>query len=341
MQNSRPPMSWHSHARAYVQDRVKAGEMPHALLIGGEEGVGKRAFADGVAGFLVCEHPLGSALQMCGQCKQCQLVAAESHPDIRRYVPEKSRMIKVDQVRALSTFAVASPQVARRKVILIDRADQLNINAANALLKTLEEPSGDVVLLLLQETGRPILPTLRSRCQSLVIRTPASDVAFQWLKDQLAAMDISAAVTEDQQRQALELAGQAPRLALDYLTSDFLAQRAEALEAFRRFMKSEIPVSAAAKPFKTLGLEATLWLMEVWAADLARVGAGGSPRDSSAAEMLGFLASTNPPYRAHQLRDAIHEARSASVYNANPELEAERLLILWQGLMPARRRRTG
>src|SRR5690606_30069667 len=97
--------------------------------------------------------------------KQCALTIAGTHPDIRFYAPEKSRMIRVDQVRALSAFAVGSPQVAHRKVIVVDRADQLNINAANALLKTLEEPSADVVLILLQEAGRPILPTLRSRCQ--------------------------------------------------------------------------------------------------------------------------------------------------------------------------------
>ncbi|MEX0603906.1 MAG: DNA polymerase III subunit delta' [Marinobacter sp.] len=332
-------MPWLDAARASVHGRFTASQLPHALLIAGEKGVGKRAFAEEVSSFLVCDQPVDQALVACGKCKQCELLAGESHPDVRVYAPEKSRMIKVDQIRALSGFAVASPQVARRKLIIVDRADQLNINAANALLKTLEEPSADVVLLLLQETGRPILPTLMSRCQRLLIPTPSTDIAQQWLQGKLA--DTGVEYGDELQRQALELAGFAPRLAFDYLAGDFLSLRADALKAFRRYMKSEIPVSEASRPFKALGLEATLWLMEVWAADLARTSAGGTPRDSDAAEMLSFLASVNPAFRAHQLRDAIHEARSASIYNANPELEAQRLLIQWRSLMPVRKRRAG
>ncbi len=332
-------MPWLEAARASLYGRFMAAQLPHALLIAGEKGVGKRAFAEQVSAFLVCDHPSSESLAVCSKCKQCELLAGESHPDVRVYAPEKSRMIKVDQVRALSGFAVASPQVARRKLIIVDRADQLNINAANALLKTLEEPSANVVLLLLQETGRPILPTLMSRCQRLLIPTPGTEIATEWLQGKLASAGVE--YSEDLQRQALELAGFAPRLAFDYLAGDLLTLRAEALKAFRRYMKSEIPVSEASKPFKVLGLETTLWLMEVWAADLARAGAGGSPRDSEASEMLAFLASVNPAFRAHQLRDAIHEARSASIYNANPELEAQRLLIQWRSLMPVRKRRAG
>ena len=300
-------MGWHERSWAFVTGRLVAGQLPHALLIGGEQGVGKRYFADRLAHSLVCENASAPDYQPCGRCKQCELVAADTHPDIRVYAPEKSRMIKVDQVRALSAFAVASPQVAQRKLIVIDRADQLNINAANALLKTLEEPSADVVLLLLQETGRPVLPTLRSRCQALTIATPAPDTAASWLSSQLARQGSAIEAGEDRCRQALEMARYAPRLALDYLSGDYLAQRQEALSMFRRFMKSELAVGEAAKPFKTLGAEATLWLMELWAADLARLAVGGSGRDSDAADMLGFLARVNPPWRAHQLLDSIRE----------------------------------
>ncbi|WP_413231716.1 DNA polymerase III subunit delta' [Marinobacter sp.] len=335
-------MPWLANAWQFVEGSLRAGRLSHALLIGGERGVGKRILADALGHQLVCEAPAqGTGLQPCGHCKQCELVAADSHPDIRRYAPEKSRMIKVDQIRALSAFAVASPQVARRKVILVDRADQLNMNAANALLKTLEEPSADVVLLLLQESGRPILPTLRSRCQCVTVPTPSTQAGLQWLTGQLAAQSAEEAPAQEQCVRALALAGSAPRLALEYLTGEFLDQRQEALAAFRRFMKRELSVSEAAKAFKVLGLEGTLWLMESWAADLARLGAGGEPTDPDAVEMLRYLASVNPPWRVHELLRQIQEARSAGVYNVNPELEAERLLIAWQGFMPSKRRRAG
>jgi DNA polymerase-3 subunit delta' len=90
-----------------------------------------------------------------------------------------------------------------------------------------------------------------------------------------------------------------------------------------------------------MGLESALWLFEGWAGDLARISAGGQPRDAEAADMLTFLARNNPSWRAHELLDAIHESRSAGVYNVNPELEAGRLLIAWQKLMPRRRPAAG
>ncbi|MGM0767516.1 MAG: DNA polymerase III subunit delta' [Pseudomonadota bacterium] len=334
-------MPWLDDAWASLQKRFSENRLPHALLVSGERGVGKRRFADALATLLICDRPVTSGehrSQPCGTCKQCELVAAGTHPDIRVYTPEKSRMIRIDQVRALSSFAVASPQVGHRKIAIIDRADQLNINSANALLKTLEEPSDDVVLILLQESGRPVLPTIRSRCQSLLVPAPQEDEAARWLTAEVMKLEEEHRPSAEQCARALALSSNAPRLALEYLTGDFLTQRDQALESFRQFMKGQLTVGEAAKPFKTLGLDAALWLFERWAADLARICAGGQPQDVDAADMLGYLAKSNPPWRAHQLLDRIHEARSAAVYNVNPELEATRLLIAWQSLMPSRKR---
>lgn len=311
-------------------------------MICGEAGVGKAELAGAIAHLLVCERPGLDKAEPCGECKQCQLVSAGSHPDIRRFAPEKkSRVIKVDQIRALSGFAVVSPQVARRKVIIVDRADLLNISAGNALLKTLEEPSSDVMLLLLQETGRPVLPTLRSRCQQLVIPTPLPDVADQWLLAQIDQYHSDRRFTADQRQQALRLARYAPMQALAYLLDDFLSERAEALAQFRGFMKGSVSLSDATRPFKALGLSSTLWLMELWASDMARLAAGGDGSDAEAAEMLRYLASANPAHRAHRLLDSIYQSRAATVNNASPELEIERLLIEWRSLMPARRAKAG
>lgn len=323
---------WQRICQSLAEDRL-----PHALLVIGEQGVGKRLFADSLAALLVCEQPDLREGQPCGTCKQCQLTAAGTHPDVRCYSPEKSRMIRIDQIRALSGFAVASPQVAMRKVVLVDRADQLNINSANALLKTLEEPADDVVLILLQETGRPVLPTIRSRCQSRPLPTPTADQGARWLQVKLSEIQPEPCPTPENCARALALAANAPRLALEYLTGDFLSVREEALEQFRRFMKGQVSVGEAAKPFKTLGFEPSLWLLEGWAGDLARLGAGGEARDPDARDMLAFLARNNPAWRAHEMIERIHESRSAAVYNVSVELEVSRLLIAWQALMPSRR----
>lgn len=333
-------MPWLSRAWQTVQSRVAEDRLPHALILAGERGVGKRAWAGAVGGLLLCDNRLnrdsGQPIA-CGHCKQCELLAAASHPDIRVYTPEKSRMVKVDQVRALSSFAVASPQVAHHKVAIIDRADQLNINAANALLKTLEEPLPDVTLILLQESGRPVLPTIRSRCQTLTVPVPANSEANQWLASRVRELPEDAQPSSEVLANALMLAGNAPRLALDYATGDFIGLRDTALERFKEFMKSRIPVGEAAKAFKAMGLEDTLWLFETWAADLARLIVGGNARDTDAADMLGFLARTTSAWRAHELLDMVKDSRAASVYNASPELEASRLLIAWQKLMPVKR----
>lgn len=330
-------MSWLQAPWNRLCQSLAENRLPHALLITGEQGVGKRYFADQLASLLVCEQPNLSQGQRCGRCKQCELTQAGTHPDIRCSTPEKSRMIRIDQIRALSAFAVASPQVARRKIALIDRADQLNINSANALLKTLEEPVSDLVLIVLQESGRPILPTIRSRCQTQSIATPSASQAASWLQAQLEQMSLETPPTAEECSRALALAANAPRLALEYLTSDFMDQRKDAFECFRQFMKGQISVGEAARPFKALGLEASLWLFEGWAADLARLGAGGAARDAEAADMLGFLARNNAAWRAHELLELVHESRSAAVYNVSPDLEAGRLLIAWQKLMPVKR----
>ncbi|MBC7183913.1 MAG: DNA polymerase III subunit delta' [Marinobacter sp.] len=333
-------MPWLKRAWQTVQSRIAEDRLPHALIIAGERGVGKRAWAQAVARLRLCDRPVsreaGTPLA-CGQCKQCQLFAASSHPDVRVYAPEKSRMVKVDQIRALSSFAVASPQVAHHKVAIIDRADQLNINAANALLKTLEEPLPDVTLILLQESGRPVIPTIRSRCQTLTIPVPGNEDANRWLTQRVQELAEEARPSAEVLAKALMLSGNAPRLAFDYATGDFIGLRDAALARFKDFMKLRIPVGEAAKAFKALGLDDTLWLFETWAADLARLIAGGQPQDTDAADMLGFLARANPPWRAHELLDMVRESRAAGVYNASPDLEASRLLIAWQKLMPAKR----
>lgn len=329
-------MPWLTPALEPFAQALDQGRLPHATLIHGERGVGKRQLAESIAALLVCDQRTGGSREACGQCRQCLLVAGESHPDIRVYQPEKSRMIRIDQVRALSQFAVASPQVAGLKVAVVDRADQLNINAANALLKTLEEPASDVVLLLLQETGRPVLPTIRSRCRIMPVPTPPAAEAASWLFARLEERDD--APETDQQALALHLAGGAPRLALELLDTGFLEQRESALDAFRQFMKGAVSVATAARAFRSLGHEATLNLMEGWANDLARAMAGGEPRDPGIAEVVRYLASGNPPWRAQELVDAIRESRRALVNNVNPELETDRLLIQWRSLMPRRKR---
>ena len=163
MSNS-PDMPWLVQAWQTLQHRLDGGKLPHAWLVTAEAGVNKHAWADHAAHMLVC-----------GQSRSLWSVPAVpvggggSHPDIGPMVRKPFAVIKVSNPGTDRLRHDIAPESSQG--VIIDRADQLNPSAANALLKTLEEPPEDLVLILLQESSRPILPTIRSRCR-VTLRTP-------------------------------------------------------------------------------------------------------------------------------------------------------------------------
>lgn len=214
-------LPWHEKPWQRLMDWHRADRWPHALRVIGPRGVGKTAFAERLADWLLCDSAsLKGLASPCGECKQCRLRQGGFHPDMQSCHPESSRYIRVDQIRAVNEFLSQSPQVARCKVVLIDRADQLNVNAANALLKTLEEPAEDTFLVLIQEDGQPLLPTIRSRCQSLALPLPDRAVATGWLQAQLEESP-----DDEGLARVLDLSGGAPLLARRYLLDGLLEAR--------------------------------------------------------------------------------------------------------------------
>ncbi|MGM0451461.1 MAG: DNA polymerase III subunit delta' [Pseudomonadota bacterium] len=324
------PWPWQLDAYARLAHRLEQQQFPHALMLLGPAGVGKRQLAVALASLLLCEAPVASdhGAVACGECKQCRLLSGEGHPDARRLMPtDQSRYIRIHQVRALGGFVMESPQVARRKVAILERADQLNLNSANALLKTLEEPPADTFLLVLQREGQPVLPTIRSRCQILRVEAPPTEQARAWLAGQRseegAALD-----------QALRWAGGAPIEARRLLDENRPGQRAECLKALQQALKSEITSADAVKPFMAMPLTEALDLLQGWALDLARAGADpASIADGEAAPMLRFLAGRRHPSELQAVHEAVMEVRRGLDYNVNPELELIGLLEQWRRLM--------
>lgn len=195
------PCPWQQTAWSALQQRA-ADRLPHALLLSGEAGIGKRLFADAFAAWLLCTVPVNG--QACGRCKSCLLVMAGTHPDLFVVVPEALREdagaadgegsgkkkkpsaeIRVDDVRALIAFVAQTAQFGGRRVVVIDPASAMNTNAANALLKTLEEPGSGVVLLLVCEQPAALPATIRSRCQLLPLPVPAREQAESWLAERI------------------------------------------------------------------------------------------------------------------------------------------------------------
>ena len=145
---------------------LETDRLPHALLFSGPEGVGKRRTAEALAATLLCSSP--AAGQPCGTCESCQAFSRGIHPDFFFVVPEAvgkgARSIRIEAMRALGSALARPPELAPRQVALIDDAQRMNEAAANSFLKTLEEPTGDVVFLLVTGMRAALLDTIVSRC---------------------------------------------------------------------------------------------------------------------------------------------------------------------------------
>ncbi len=167
----------HDASIASLQRAVAAGRLHHALLFHGPEGVGKRTTALAVAAALLCREPKRPAADACGECASCSKIEKGIHPDVL-YVTLEKTVIPIDSVRALRQEAGYRPFEGDRRIFVIDPADRLSLEAQNALLKTLEEPSGQAHIMLIASRPAHLLPTTRSRCQALAFGTlPAPELA--------------------------------------------------------------------------------------------------------------------------------------------------------------------
>ncbi len=191
----------HDSNIAGMRAAIKADKPGHSHLFYGPKGVGKATFAWAFAQILLCKDNSDNKIKSCGVCSSCQNLVAKQHPDfINIAMHEDKTRISVDQIRDLSAFLSLTPMESQWKIALIDDAAQMNAQAANALLKTLEEPPDQSILII--NTYRPgvLLPTIKSRC----IKTRFSGLS----QDQL--IDIVTKVVDsssDNIKQAVDLCG--------------------------------------------------------------------------------------------------------------------------------------
>lgn len=270
-------------AATFLRDRQR---LPHALLFAGPKGLGKNDFAVWLAQFLFCTNPSANGAT-CGHCQGCRLFAAGSHPDLHvvqpeaiykstgslmaqyalRYAPaEKSKeskdstVIRIDQIRSLIEAAQTRPQIGACTVMLLSPADTMNVNAANSLLKLLEEPPPDSYLILVADRPTRLPATIRSRCAHMEFRVPPAEDALAWLQTQ-GLSDVNAKLL-------LELAGGAPLAALALAESGFLDQRTVLLDDMDKLANGQGDPLACATRWKPLGAERCLLWLQGWLNDL-------------------------------------------------------------------------
>jgi len=180
-----PP--WLTASHAHVLHRHQQGNLPHALLFSGLAELGKRWFAENLVRVLLCRNPSNDALvRACGECTSCAQLQAGSSTEFRYLAPAgKSNTIRIDPIRELVEWLQLSANADRYRVALITGADTMNRAAANAFLKTLEEPAARTLCILVADRPAQLPPTLISRCQQLPLSVEDEPAVSQWLNEQL------------------------------------------------------------------------------------------------------------------------------------------------------------
>jgi len=246
-------LPWLDEIQASLSQSLGEERLGHAPMIQGPAGLGKRELARWLAARILCLSPTNG--QPCGECRSCQLLNSRSHPDFfLAEIPEDKTQLTVDVVRNFSRGLQLTPSIGPHRVGLIEEADQMNKNAANALLKTLEEPSPRSWLILVSDDPDSLPATVLSRCQKNVVRPPDTGFTRQWLAGQ--APD----ARSDDIDLALDMAGSAPLKALSLLTGDGLAFGREVREVLLTTAGGQIPDGDVTETWATRADEAWHWL---------------------------------------------------------------------------------
>jgi DNA polymerase III subunit delta' len=327
------PYPWHAEAlRQLLADRAR---LPHALLLTGRAGIGKTEFARALAAAVLCETPRDRLA--CGNCASCHWFSQGNHPDFREIVPEaseeeteaedgapakaekpKSIVIKIGQIRAVADFMALSTHRAGYRVLLLHPAETLQPAAANALLKTLEEPAASTLIVLVSDQPARLLATIRSRCRLFPLAAPAESSALEWLREQGVA----------QPETALAAAGGTPLLARD------LAEPEEA--DLRKRIVAELSRPGGADALQFAGfvergmVERLVYWMQTWVQDLVRVKLAAPVRHhrDARAALEGRARSSNLE-ALFALDRELASARSLASHPLNSRLLAEHLLMAY------------
>nr|WP_298136756.1 DNA polymerase III subunit delta' [uncultured Pseudomonas sp.] len=315
---------------ALWQQLAGRSQHAHAYLLHGPAGIGKRALAERLMARLLCQKPEG--LDACGQCKSCHLLAAGTHPDNFILEPEEAdKAIKVDQVRTLVSFVVQTAQLAGRKVVLVEPTEAMNLNAANALLKSLEEPSGDTVLLLISHQPSRLLPTVKSRCVQQACPLPSEADSLAWLAQALPSCG------EEERAELLCLAAGSPLVAMRMQAQGIREQRAQVVDGVKKLIKQQIAPSQLAESWNAVSLNLLFdWFCD-WAQLLLRYQLTRDESGLGQADMrkvVQYLAEKTPQSKVLQIQDWLLMQRQKVIgkANLNRVLLLEALLVQWASL---------
>ena len=241
---------------------IEQKRLPHALLITGIPGIGKRLLAENFAQRLLCGNPAANG-SACNKCPSCLLYLAHTHPDYCVAEPaESGKMLPIDVIRKVINLLTLTPQYSGHRVVLLSPAHHMSVGAANSLLKTLEEPPDQSLIVLITEAPELLSATIVSRCQRFHINTPTRQQGCAWLETKTKNKDCDS---------LLALAQGGPFKALGLANTKQLQQRNESYQQWRCLGQfSADPVTVAEKWSKLPEDSILSWMM-TWVVDMIRL----------------------------------------------------------------------
>lgn len=311
----RYPYPWQQAHWEQLDQQARAQRLPHALLLTGPAGIGKLAFAHAFVQRTLCLSPMNGAA--CGSCKSCLLLAAGTHPDLHVVAAkEEGKAIGIDPVRELCAHLAQTAQQGGWKAALIAPAEGMTVQAANALLKSLEEPAAHTLMVLVSHEPHRLLPTIRSRCRQLRFTVPPLNQAEPWLREASGRPDVNSLLID---------AGGRPLLALELCTGEYLEQRSVFTAILDQLARAELAPLNAAEQLAAAGLHSLAHSLDWFQGHVAEVvtqmqrqsGAGGA----IAAELMAL----------HRFYERLLRAKKLFLSSANPDkrLLWEQLLLEW------------
>jgi DNA polymerase-3 subunit delta' len=322
----RGPLPWHQEAWRALQEAGRQDRLPHALLITGPGGVGKNHFAEQFAQSRLCHQPDADGIA-CGECDTCRQFTAGSHPDWRRLgIEGKRKTIVIDQIRGVIEWLGLTASDARGKHLMIEPAERMTVGASNSLLKTLEEPSGDTVIMLVSRLPGRLSATIRSRCRQLALPRPDRNAALAWLEQQSEKADWPA---------LLDLADGSPLRARTLAEAGGLEQATDHASQALAVAQGQASLVEVADKWSRQSLPELLDWFRVWLESLARRAQGGEQHEAellrSHSDDLQKLLRGIDWKSLHELLMEVQRAEQR-MDSANPQLLLETLLGQWKGV---------
>ncbi len=299
--------TWLAQQQSLFSQHIRAGNLPHAILISGVKGSGKMMLATWLTQVLQCNQPIeNDILEPCKQCKHCKLLAKGSYPDHLDVISDKSSL-GVDHIRQASLFFEKTAQIGDLKTVLIPNAETMTVAAANALLKTLEEPTDNSVIVLLSSEHDTLLPTIISRCRLFEIR-PLSGKAL------LSALDNNGNLANSFSN-------------LSHLPELSSAETAEEFNAFQyvylQFLNERTNKASLARSIHNS--EHGLRWLEAVTVNMMRSNAGWDIQEKSTENSLLSIKSDTLWHISNKITDTITKIKTLS--QANSQFLIEKLVI--------------